>query len=330
VREKEEHLMRIVFALLHAAALAVPSAVMSQPWPAKAVRLVVATGPGLSVDIMARILAEGVSRSLGQPVVVDNIPGAAGMIGAQTVARAPANGYTFYFASSSTLTSNLYVYKSLPYDPVNDFTAVAIVVDSSPFVVSAVPTLPVKTLPELIDHAKANPGKLSYAFDSSSGSASIVGRLLAKRTGIDIIGVPYKSTAQALQDTVTGRTQFIISAVVPVEPYLKRGALKSLALTSDNRFPGLEEVPLVRETLPGFRMDGWFAVVTRVGTPAEAVARFNRDINQFLANAELVQKMRGLGLAMSRARTPHESADFIHNEQERWKKLAAELELQPQ
>jgi tripartite-type tricarboxylate transporter receptor subunit TctC len=302
----------------------------AQAWPVKPVRLVVATGPGLSVDIMARILADGVSKALGQPVVVENIPGAAGMIGAQNVVRSAANGYTFYFASSSTLTSNMYMYKSLPYDPVNDFTAAAIIVDSSPFAISVVPTLPVKTLPELIEYAKTNPGKLSYAIDSSSGSASITGRLLAKRTGIDIVQVPYKSTAQALQDTASGRTQFIISAVVPVEPYVKRGSLRSIALTSENRFPGLEDVPVIGETLPGFRLDGWFAMMAKVGTPAEAIERFNRDINQFLGNPELIQKMRGLGLSISRARSPKESVEFVRNEQDRWRKLAAELDLQPQ
>lgn len=302
----------------------------AQQWPVKPVRLVVATGPGLSVDIMARILSEGVSRTLGQSIVVDNIPGAAGMIGAQTVVRAEPNGYTFYFASSSALTSNLYMFKTVPYDPVKDFTAVAVVVDSAPFAISVVPDLPVKSLPQLIDYAKANPGKISYAIDASSGTASIAGRLLAKRTGIDIVQVPYKSTAQALQDTVSGRTQLIISAVTPVEPYLKRGSLRTIALTSENPFPGMESVPLVRQTIPGYRLEGWFAVVARSGTPADAVARFNREINQFLGNTELIQKMRALGLSISKARTPKESAEFIQNEQERWRKLAAELDLQPQ
>ncbi len=302
----------------------------AQQWPAKPVRLVVATGPGLSVDIMARILADGVSRTLGQSVVVDNIAGAAGMIGAQTVARTEPNGYVFFFASSSALTSNLYMFKSVPYDPVKDFTAVAIIVDSAPFTISVMPELPVKTLPELVDYAKAHPGKLSYAIDSSSGTASIAGQLLAKRTGIDMVQVPYKSTAQMLQDTITGRTQMMISAVTPVEPYLKRGSLRSIALTSENPFPGLEEIPLVRETIPGYRLEGWFAVVARSGTPPEAIARFNRDINLFLGNTELIQKMRSLGLALSRTRTPRETAEFIHIEQDRWRKLATELDLQPQ
>lgn len=322
--------MRLVVALLGAVMLGVWGGTASaQSWPVKPVRLVVATGPGLSVDIMARILAEGVSRSLGQAIVVDNIAGAAGMIGAQAVVHAEPNGYTFYFASSSTLTSNLYMFKAVPYEPVKDFTAAAIVVDSAPFALSVFPELPVKTLPELIDYAKAHPGTVSYAIDASSGTASIAGRLLAKRTGIDIVEVPYKSTAQALQDTLTGRTQFFISAVTPVEPYLKRGALRSIALTSENRFPGLENVPLVRETLPGYRLEGWFAVVARTGTPSEPIVRFNREINQFLSNPELIEKMRALGLAVSRRRSPKESGEFIHNEQERWRKLAVELDLQP-
>jgi tripartite-type tricarboxylate transporter receptor subunit TctC len=302
----------------------------AQAWPVKPIRLVVATGPGLSPDIMARILADGVSKTLGQAVVVENIAGAAGMIGAQNVARSPANGYTFYLASSSTFTSNIYMYKSLPYDPVNDFTVAAIVVDTAPFVFSVHPDVPAKTLPELIGYVKANPGKLSYAIDSSSGSASIAGRLLAKRSGLDIVQVGYKSIAQALQDTAAGRTQMIVTSITSVEQQWRRGALRPVALTSANRVPGAEDIPLAKDTIPGFQLDGWFAMMARAGTPAEPITRFNRDINQFLENPDLVQKMRGLGLFLSRTRSPAESVEFVRAEQDRWKKLAVELDLQPQ
>ena len=188
-----------------------------QSWPTRPIRLIVPTGPGLGTDIMARLLADGVSRTLGQQIYVENVPGASGITGAQQAARATPDGYTLFFANASTFTSNMFMLKSIPYDPMRDFTAVAMVSNQGPVVVSVYPELPVKTLPELIAYGKAQPGKLSYAVDATSGLGVVVGRLLNKRGGIGMVEVPYRTTAQMMQDTSVGTTQVMLSSFAAVE-----------------------------------------------------------------------------------------------------------------
>jgi tripartite-type tricarboxylate transporter receptor subunit TctC len=302
----------------------------AQAWPTRPVRLIVSTGPGLATDIMARMMSDGLSRQLGQQVFVENMPGAAGMIGAQAAARAAPDGYTFYFGPASALSSNMYLYKSITYDPPRDFAPVAIVCDSSPFAVSVKADLPIKTVPDLIAHSKARPGTLSYAVDTSSGYAVVIGQLLAKRGGVDWVQVPYKSTPQMLQDTAAGTTQLMISSIGAVQGMVSAGKLRMVALSSDKRFPGLDDVPIIAETLPDFRIDGWFAVVAPVGTPAPIIDRLNREIDTYLKSPELPARLKSLGLATSGAGTPQSTGEFLRAEQERWRKLVVELNIQPQ
>ncbi len=276
----------------------------AQSWPTRPIKLIVPTGPGLATDIMARLLGDSVSRSLGQQVYVENMPGASGVLGAQAAARAAPDGYTFFFANASGLTSNMFLIKSIPYDPTRDYAAVAMVSASGPFVVAVHPDLPVKSLPELIAYGKAQPGKLSYAVDATSGYGVVVGKLLNKRGGIGMVEVPYRATAQMLQDTAAGTTQLMISAVAPSDAFVKAGKLRRIAISSEKRFPGLEDLPTIGETLPGFVIDGWFAVVAPAGTPAPIIARLNREIAQFLANAEIRQRMIAFGLGPSGPSTP--------------------------
>ena len=302
----------------------------SQSWPTRSIRLIVSTGPGLGTDIMARMMSESLSRQLGQQVFVENVGGAAGMIGTQAAVRAVPDGYTFLFAPASSMSSNMYLYKSVPYVPLRDLTPVAMVCDSSPFAVSVNPDLPIKTIPDLVAYSKANPGKLSYAIDSSSGYAGVIGQLLSKRGGVDWVQVPYKSTPQMLQDTAAGTTQLMISSIGAVQGMVAGGKLRMVALSSERRYPGLEDVSVIAETMPGFRIDGWFAVMAPIGTPQPIIERMNREIDIFLKSSELPPKLKTLGFATSGAGTPQSTADFIQAEQERWKKLVVELNIQPQ
>jgi tripartite-type tricarboxylate transporter receptor subunit TctC len=302
----------------------------AQNWPARPIRLIVATGPGLATDIMARLLSQGVSRALGQQMFVENMPGASGIVGAQAAARAPNDGYTLFFANASGLTSNMFMIKSLPYDPARDFAPVAMVCDSGPFVVAVHPELPARTLAELIAHGKAQPGKLSYAVDASSGYGAVVGKLLNKRSGMEMVEVPYRATAQMLQDAATGTVPVMISSVAASDAFVKAGKLRRIAISSARRFPGLEELPTIGETLPGFVVDGWFAVVAPAGTPTPIVARVNQEIARFLESPEIRQRILAFGLAPSEAASPAAAAAFIRADQERWRSLAAELGIEPQ
>src|SRR5262245_33549304 len=311
-------------------AVAANAAAQAQTWPTRPIRLIVPTGPGLGTDIMARLLADNVSRALGQQMYVENMPGASGIIGAQAAARAAADGYTLLFANASTFTSNVVMLKSIPYDPTRDFTAVAMVSDRGPFVVSVNPDLPVKSLPELIAYGKAQPGKLSYGVDATSGYGVVVGRLLNKRGGIGMVEVPYRATGQLLQETAAGTTQAKISSFAAVVGFARDGKVRRIAISSAQRFPGADDLPTIGETLPGFEIDGWLVVVAPAGTPPDIVARLNREIDQFLRKPEMQRRLNGLGLAISGANTPATTEGFIRREQAQWRSIAQELNLQPE
>jgi tripartite-type tricarboxylate transporter receptor subunit TctC len=328
-----KHLARVLLAgavVVAGAMLVVSNQASAQVWPTRSIKLIVSTGPGLATDIMARMMSEGLSRQLGQQVFVENVPGAAGMIGAQAAARAAPDGHTFLFGPASSLSSNMYLYKSVPYVPLRDFAPVAMVCDSSPFAVSVNPDIPIKAIPDLIAYSKANPGKLSYGVDTSSGYAVVIGQLLGKRGGVDWVQVPYKSTPQMLQDTAAGTTQLMISSIGAVQGMVAGGKLRMVAISSDRRFPGLEHVSTIAETLPDFRIEGWFAVMAPIGTPQPIVDRMNKEIDAFLKTADLPPKLKNLGLATNGAGTPQSTAEFIKAEQDRWKKLVVELDIQPQ
>jgi tripartite-type tricarboxylate transporter receptor subunit TctC len=320
--------MRLAFAIGAILALCMGSAA-AQHWPSKPVRFIIPTGPGLATDIVARLMGERMSRSLKQPFVMDNIGGASGIIGSQTLARSAPDGYTIMIAPASTLVNNLYQFKSLPYDPVKDFTPVAMISESG-MLIAANMEVPARTLPELVALAKAQPGKLSWGRDASSSVASIVGQLLERRAGIDAVEVPYKTTAQMIQDAVTGRTQFIVTTLSAVESMVKAGKLRRIALTSTKRFASLPDVPTVAETYPGFHMEGWLTLVAPAGTPREVVLALNRAASAALKEKELADRLLQSGVGNSQGGTPESTGEYIRMQREHFRDIARELNIQPE
>jgi tripartite-type tricarboxylate transporter receptor subunit TctC len=311
----------VIRAALCAAILAAATAAHAQTWPNRPIKVIVPTGPGAATDVMARLMAESVTRGLGQPVVVENLGGASGLIAHQTAARAPADGYTFLFSNTSGLAINPVSFKSIPYDPARDFTPVATIVDFGPQILSVNADMPVKTVAELIAYAKANPGKLSYAVDVTAGAAPIAARLFNKRGELGLVEVPYRSAAQMLQDVAAGTVPVLISSMAASNAMVQAGKVRRLAISSSKRFPPLPDLPAINETVPGVTMDGWFVLVAPTGTPAEAVQRMNREITA---------RLTGFGLATSGAGTPQSTGEFIAREQEKWRALAVELKIEPQ
>jgi tripartite-type tricarboxylate transporter receptor subunit TctC len=320
----------ILRAVLCAVILSLATQAHAQSWPTRPIKLIVPTGAGHAVDLMARILATGVSQTLGQTVYVENIPGASGILGAQKTARADPDGYTLLFAPASLLSSNMYLFKSLSYDPTKDFAAIAMVCDSGPMVVSVNPDLPVTTIPELIAYGKANPGSLSYAVDSSGGFAIAAARLLNKRGGIGMVEVPYRSSPQMVQDTMAGSIQVMVTSIPPVAGAERAGKLRWIGVSSAQRFPGQEKLPTIAETFPGFQIDGWFAVVAPAGTPAPIVQRLNHEIDSVFKSPDVRQNALSFGMGVSDAGTPESTWSFIHSEQVRWRALVQELGMEPQ
>ena len=317
-------------AVLAATLAAHVQASLAQGWPSRPVKLIVPTGPGAATDVMARLLADGVSRTLGQPMIVENMPGASGIVAHQTVARTTPDGYTLLFTNTSGMAINPVSFKQLPYDPTRDFTPVGMVCSLGPQMLSVNAELPVKTLPELIAYAKANRGKLSIAFDTTAGAAGFAAKLVNKRAGLGLVEVPYRSAAQMTQDVASGVNQVMMSSVAAANAVVQAGKVRQIAITSEKRFPGLPDLPSLSETLPGVVMNGWFAVVAPAGTPPDIIARLNREMGDYLKGAEIQQRLLSFGLATEGAGTPESTAAHIRREQEAWRALAKELNVEPQ
>jgi tripartite-type tricarboxylate transporter receptor subunit TctC len=299
-------------------------------WPTRPIKLIVPTGPGAATDLMARMLSDGVSRRLGQSMVVENLPGASGILAHQAVARAAPDGYTFLFTNTSGMAINLISFKQLPYDPTRDFTAVAMVCSQAPQMVSVNTQLPVQSLTQLIAHAKANRGKLSMAFDTTAGAAAFAAKLFNRRADLGLVEVPYRSAAQMTQDVASGVNQVMMSSIAAARSIVEAGQVRRIAITSARRFRGLPDLPTVREILPGVVLEGFFAVVGPAGTPPEIIARLNREIAEYLKGAEIQQRLIAFGLDTDGAGTPDDTAQSIRELQEHWRALAKELDIQPQ
>ena len=312
------------------AAMGFAGLVQAQAWPNKPVRLIVAFAPGAQPDIIARLLADRLTRALGQQVIVDNRPGTANLVGAQAVARAPADGYTFFFGTSAALITNPLLFKSLPYDPARDFTPVSFVV-KSPFFVLAHPDLPVKNLADLFALAKAKPGTLNFATDGARNASGVLASWVSKAAGSPIQQVPYAVMPQGLQDTIAGRTQLVILSVAPSSQHVKRGALRALAVSTATRLPGWEDVPAIAETVPGFEFVGWFGIVAPTGSPAEAVQRFSKELTAILRDPEFVAKLRDFGAYPNEAaQSPEGFAELIRSERVHWSKLLKDVGVEPE
>jgi tripartite-type tricarboxylate transporter receptor subunit TctC len=302
----------------------------NQTWPSRPIKLIVPTGPGAATDVMARLVADGVSRTLGQAMFVENVPGASGILAHESAARAAPDGYTLLFTNTSGMAINLISFKQLPYDPTRDFTAVAVVCNLAPQMLSVNEALPVTTVAELIAYAKANPGKLSIAFDNTAGAAAFGAKLFNKRAGLDLIEVPYRSAAQLVQDVAGGINQVMMSSIAAANAVVQAGKVRRLAVTSDMRFPSLPDLPTLRETVPGVVMNGFFAIVAPAGTPADIVARLNREIGQYLSGPEIRDRLLAFGLATAGGGTPESAAENIRREQEQWRAFGKELNVEPQ
>jgi tripartite-type tricarboxylate transporter receptor subunit TctC len=310
--------------------LATHAQAFAQTWPSRPIKLIVPTGPGSATDVMARLLSDGVARTLGQSIVAENMPGASGIVAHQAVARAAPDGYTLLFTNTSGMAINLVSFRQLPYDPTRDYAPVAMVCSQGPQMVSVNVALPVHTLPELITYANANSGKLSIAFDTTAGAAAFAAKLLNKRADLGLIEVPYRSVAQMVQDVASGVNQVMMSSVAAANSVVQAGKVRRIAVTSERRFPGLPDLPSVSETVPGVVMNGWFAVVAPAGTPTQIVERLNREIAAYLKGGEIQQRLLAFGLATEGAGTPESTAEHVRREQARWRALAGELAIEPQ
>ena len=265
----------------------------AQGYPTKPIRLVVTFPSGGAPDILSRLFAD--KAQLGQPVVVDNKPGAGGNIGADFVAKSPADGYTLVMGTVGTHSINGALYSKMPYDMVKDFTPVGHVA-SAPNLLVVTNSLPVKTVPELVAYMKANPNKLSFGSPGIGTSVHVSGELFKSLTGTTMQHVPYKGRQFAIPDLVGGQIQVMFDNMPSALPMAKEGKIRALAVTTDKRSPAAPEVPTVAESVPGFEATTWFAVFAPAGTPKDVVARINAEMKRVFALPDVLDKLKTLGL----------------------------------
>jgi tripartite-type tricarboxylate transporter receptor subunit TctC len=313
--------------LLCIAAAVIALEAHAQAWPGKAVRFVVPFPPGGSTDVAARSLADKLSAALGQQVVVENRAGANGAIGTAEVARAAPDGYAVLFAADPVTTLHLVV-KSLPFDVERDFAPVT-QVTTQPIAVAVHASLPVRMLGELIAHARANPGKLSFAHSGTGTGQHLSGELLKKLAAIDMVHVPYKGGGPAVQDLVAGQVPMGVLGSTPLIPHHKAGRIRILAFTSLERFPAMPDIPTLHESgLPGFETSQWLGLFVPRGTPEGIVTRLHAETAKALALAEVKDRLAQAALQPV-GNTPKQFAAVIRADIERWSRLARELGIEP-
>jgi tripartite-type tricarboxylate transporter receptor subunit TctC len=311
-------MVRIIAALLLATLAGTAPA---QTYPAKSIRLVVTFPTGGAPDILARIFSE--KTSLGQPVVVDNKPGAGGNIGAEIVAKSPGDGYSLVMATVGTHAINGALYSKMPYDMVKDFTAIGLIA-STPNLLVVNTSLPVKNVAELIAYGKANPNKLSFGSPGIGSSIHVSGELFKSMTGVQMTHVPYKGRQFALPDLLGGQIQLMFDNMPSALPMAKEGKLRALGQTGAKRSPSAPDVPTIAEQgLPGFEATAWFAFFGPAGTPREVVAKLNAEMQRIYKLADVQEKLKTLGLDTVLS-SPEELAKYQAAEIAKWAKVVKE------
>ncbi len=313
--------MRIVLTtVLCAVVAACPLHAHAQNYPAKPVRMIVPFPAGGATDIVARMVAQKLGEALGQQVLIDNRGGAAGTIGSDLAAKAPPDGYTVLVGTSSTHAIAQSLYVKLSYDSVKDFAPV-IGIATTTIVLSAHPSVPAKTVRELIALGKAKPNALSFASSGSGGVSHLVGEMFKAQAGIEMLHVPYKGDAPALADLVGGQVSIEFGTASSFLPYIQSGRLKALAVTSQRRAAVLPEVPTVAESgLQGFEALQWFGVFAPAGTRAEIVSRLHTEIAKILRHSEMRERLSKLASEVL-ANSPEEFAAFQKAEIVKWAKV---------
>jgi tripartite-type tricarboxylate transporter receptor subunit TctC len=308
---------------LHLAAGAVVSPALSriahaQAYPARSVRLIVGFPAGGTADIVARLMGQRLSERFGRPFVIENRPGAATNLGTEVVARAPADGYTLLLATPSNVL-NATIYERLNYNFIRDFAMVA-GITRTPLVLEVHPALEIRSVPELIAYAKANPGKISLASFGTGTLSHVAGELFKIATGVDMIHVPYRGSAALVTDLIGGQVQAAVDNLPTSIEHIREGKLRALAVTTASRAQALPGVPTMDEFLPGYEASAWSALAAPKNTPAEIVEKLNDEVNASLAAPEIRARLDDLG-AMAFARSPADLGKFIAEETEKWGKV---------
>jgi tripartite-type tricarboxylate transporter receptor subunit TctC len=296
-------------------------------YPQRPITIVVPTAPGGSTDFTARLIAEPLSKALGQAVVIDNKPGASGNIGNQIVARSKPDGYTLLLAYSGYQVANPHLFKQAGWDPIRDFTPVAMLT-RAPQVVTINPNLPVNNMAELIAYAKKNPGKLNYASSGNGSIQHIAGEVFKQTAGTFITHIPYRGSGPAVQDLMAGQVDIFITTPAGVVSQIQAGKLRGLAVTGQSRLSSLPNVPTAKEVgLASFQLDSWFALYAPANTPPEVVQTLSTELSRILDNPDIRKRAEGAGTEILKM-TPQELGAFTKKELDYWGNVIKRASIQ--
>lgn len=298
---------------------------VAQVYPTKSLRMVSPYPPGGGTDTLARLIGQKLSEALGQPVVVENRPGAGGVIGTEIVARSAPDGYTIMLASPSPIVVAPHLHKKLPYQPLKDLapiTMIAVV----PAVLVVHPSLPAKSVKNVVSLAKSRPGQLTFSSSGNGGTGHLAGEMLKMMTGVDMVHVPYKGTGPAIIAVISGEVSMSFGNIISTLPHARSGRLLAVAVTTPKRSPVLPEVPAIAETLPGYSAGPWYGVLAPAGIPSAILTRLNREIVSILRSSEVSQNLSNEG-ADPVGNTPLEFAAHLKAETERWGKVVRQAKM---
>lgn len=298
----------------------------AQSYPTKPIRLIVPTAPAGVTDVVSRLLAQKLTEQMGQPVVVENRPGANGSIAAAAVAKMPGDGYTIFLGTIGVMSINPYVYTNVSYDPIRDFVPISNLVTFANVLV-AHPSLPVTSVRELLAYAKERPGKLSYSSSGSGGSPHMAMALFLHMAGLDIVHVPYKGSAPAITDLLSGQVQLSFGDPIATLPHVRAGKLRALAVSGATRHPAAPDVPTLAEAgIPGYVVNGWLGLVAPAETPPEIVQRLNSEVVRAFSDPVIRERLTSLA-AEPATGSSEELRRYIADENRKWSALVRDTKI---
>jgi tripartite-type tricarboxylate transporter receptor subunit TctC len=303
-------------------------AAVAQTFPDKPVRLVVPYAAGAAADQLARMVGERLTQGLGQTVIVDNRGGAGGTLGADNVAKSAADGYSIVLGTDASHATNIFLSKKFPYDPVKSFTPIAPAAVNH-IVLVVHPSLPVKTVPELIAYTKANPKKLSFGSSGPGSAHHLAGELLNEKAGLDMVHVPYKGGGPAMTDLIGNSIPVLFASMATAKPHIDSGKIRALAVVEDKRFHGMPNLPTIGETVPGYAIASWFAFFGPTGLPPAVIGKLNTEINKALATPALREALEKAGMSATGGK-PEELAALLKIELAQREKLVKAAGIEPE
>ncbi|MBK7657797.1 MAG: tripartite tricarboxylate transporter substrate binding protein [Betaproteobacteria bacterium] len=304
-------------------ALALPTAALAQSFPTRAIKIIVPLAAGGTGDTLARTVAEAMSKELGQPVVIENKPGAGGLVGAEAALQAPADGYTLIAVSPSHIINPLMHADKKTYDPLRSFEPVTVIANTHQMIV-AHPSAGVKNMAELIDYAKKNPGKLNYGSAGTGSATHLNMEMVLAMAGIDIVHVPYKGSTQARQDVLAGQVQLASDGLLPLQPLIKDGRLVAIGLMSSKRAQSNPEIPTIGETVKGYASDTWYGLLVPAGVPKDVIAKLNAAAVKGLTQPATKDRFQKLG-ADTVGNSPEEFRALLESDHKTWSKVVKDL-----